>query len=129
MGAATQRAKTGYIRIRQRDCECSPSISWIGETLKAGAGYVYVMKGGTPPLFKIGSTFDLHKRLHQLRAMVPHGVELVHYVKVDSFKQLETRLHGLFQSRRVNGEWFDFSPHEDYQLRELVHEMHHGPFT
>jgi hypothetical protein len=63
-------------------------------------------------LIKIGMSDNPKKRFRSLRTMSPIKIELVKWIKLDRTKSfiLEQRLHKIFKSYRVHGEWFLPSP-------------------
>jgi hypothetical protein len=68
-------------------------------------GFIYVLGGG-PGVFKIGLTSSLTRRLKRLEIQLPFPVELIHTLPVDHMPAAELFFHTLFESKRLNGEWF-----------------------
>lgn len=64
--------------------------------------HLYFIRSG--PYVKIGRANNINMRLTQLRAMNPHGVELIHYV--ENAGHLEHSLHKRFKEFLYSGEWF-----------------------
>lgn len=70
---------------------------------------VYILRMGN--VFKIGKSNNIHRRLAELRGMLPFPAELIHHIAVeDDLSLAETALHQLFIHRRMNGEWFGLTP-------------------
>ena len=69
-------------------------------------GWVYLIEG-QEKCFKIGYTTNLKKRLwQQLSPRMPYPLKLIHSIKTDDCIELESRLHAIFDDKRLDGEWF-----------------------
>lgn len=73
-------------------------------------GEVYLFKSGR--YYKIGKTIDTVRRGTELRIQLPESLSLVHSIKTDDPSGVENYWHRRFESKRLNGEWFDLSPSE-----------------
>ena len=78
------------------------------KNIKNGMVYFIHMEDNLK-MFKIGYTTDLNKRLEALQIGNPHL--LCTYKTIDNVsRKLETRLHHLFQNKKIRGEWFAITP-------------------
>lgn len=75
-----------------------------GETI----GEVYLFKHGRH--YKIGKTSDAVRRGSELRVQLPERLNLVHSIKTDDPSGVEAYWHRRFESKRMNGEWFNLDP-------------------
>lgn len=84
-------------------------------------GHVYLMKAGER--YKIGISNNPQKRRDQLNSgQSPFHIEIIHTVQGEGYEGLERRLHDQFDSRRVRGEWFEFSPEEVAAVIESMND-------
>lgn len=70
-------------------------------------GEVYLFKSGR--YHKIGKTKDTVRRGSEIRIQLPEKVNLIHSIKTDDPSGIESYWHNRFESKRMNGEWFDLS--------------------
>lgn len=73
-------------------------------------GEVYLFKSGR--YYKIGKTNDTVRRGAELRIQLPEKMDLIHSIKTDDPSGVELYWHRRFESKRLNGEWFDLSSAE-----------------
>ncbi len=71
-------------------------------------GAVYLFKHGK--YYKIGKSNDTVRRGHELRIQLPENLDLIHEIKTDNPSGVETYWHKRFETKRMNGEWFDLNP-------------------
>ena len=71
-------------------------------------GEVYLFKSGH--YYKIGKTNDTVRRGSELRIQLPEKCTLIHSIKTDDPSGIEAYWHKRFETKRMNGEWFDLSP-------------------
>ncbi len=71
-------------------------------------GEVYLCKSGRH--YKIGRTNDTVRRGTELRILLPEKVDLIHSIKTDDPSGVEAYWHRRFESKRMQGEWFNLSP-------------------
>lgn len=70
-------------------------------------GEVYLFKSGR--YYKIGMTNDTVRRGSELRIQLPEKMDLIHSIKTDDPSGVEAYWHRRFDTKRLNGEWFDLS--------------------
>lgn len=80
-------------------------------------GYVYVIKSG--PNYKIGRTKNLLRRQRQFQTGNAENIEFLYYRQYNDCIAVEKKLHSIFSSYRVHGEWFVF----DNQSLELLKKI------
>ncbi|MBU6431225.1 MAG: GIY-YIG nuclease family protein [Patescibacteria group bacterium] len=68
-------------------------------------GEVYLFKSGR--YYKIGKTNDTVCRGNEIRIQLPEKMDLIHSIKTDDPSGVETYWHKRFESKRMQGEWFD----------------------
>lgn len=68
---------------------------------------VYLIGGPESHLAKIGRSGNITQRLGAIQRMCPIGLSVLW--NTEGGHKLETALHRVFHSRRVHGEWFDFT--------------------
>jgi T5orf172 domain len=83
-------------------------------------GYVYLVNAENTDLYKIGCTRrPIKTRLQELNhRQQPYPIKLIHWIKVDDERVVETRLHKQWAEFRQHNEWFVF---EDY--RTVINSM------
>ena len=70
-------------------------------------GAVYLFKHGK--YYKIGKSNDTVRRGHELRIQLPENLDLIHEIKTDDPSGIEAYWHKRFETKRMNGEWFDLN--------------------
>jgi hypothetical protein len=70
-------------------------------------GFVYGIK--SLDLIKVGVAKNIDNRINDMRALNPHGCELVFYRKVFAPYAFEKRMHELLAEKAVGREWFRVS--------------------
>lgn len=88
-----------------------PLLASIGETdnslpRSATIGFVYMIKHGARPEYKIGKTSNPVRREGELRLQLPEAVKPVHYIATDDPAGIEAYWHARFAEKRKEGEWF-----------------------
>jgi hypothetical protein len=69
-------------------------------------GFVYLMKHGSRPEYKIGKTNAMGRREYELAIQLPEKLRTIHVIKTDDPDGIEEYWHKRFASKRGNGEWF-----------------------
>ena len=86
------------------------------------SGFIYVCGTEGSMLCKIGmTTTSVESRMASLRCGNP-GIRLIAAFPTMDARNLESRLHRYFSSRRKSGEWFDFSGMDDSLVASVVHD-------
>lgn len=71
-------------------------------------GEVYLIKSGK--FYKIGRSGDTVRRGRELKIQLPQKMELIHSIKTDDPSGVEAYWHKRFDTKRMQGEWFDLKP-------------------
>jgi hypothetical protein len=72
-----------------------------------GLGEVYLFKSGR--YYKIGKTNDTVRRGNELRVQLAEVPNLIHSIRTDDPSGVEAYWHKRFETKRMNGEWFDLN--------------------
>lgn len=80
------------------------------DEIDGSVGEVYLFKSGR--YYKIGKTNNTVRRGSELRIQLPEKMDLIHSIKTDDPSGIEAYWHRRFESKRMNGEWFDLSTAE-----------------
>ncbi|MFA5084400.1 MAG: GIY-YIG nuclease family protein [Candidatus Paceibacterota bacterium] len=70
-------------------------------------GEVYLFKSGR--YYKLGKTNDTVRRGNEIRIQLPERTDLIHSIRTDDPSGVEAYWHKRFESKRMNGEWFDLN--------------------
>ena len=73
------------------------------------AGYVYLI--GTPTFgwYKIGKSSTPEVRVKDLGILLPFKLYIIGVWYAENHHLMETTLHEIYSSCRINGEWFEFT--------------------
>lgn len=85
-----------------------PSADTVSEKAR-GLGFVYLLKHGSRPEYKIGKTSNPLRREGEIRLQLPERLAPIHYIETDDPAGVEAYWHNRFASRRKEGEWFSLS--------------------
>lgn len=97
-----------FLVIRNREWEYVSVRSYAKRSRREHpAGYVYGIFNSKTQLTKIGRTIDPKQRLRQLRQEHGRQLEYKKLMKSKNAPKDESRLHKKYESRRIDGEWFD----------------------
>ena len=103
--------KDGYddvIRLCENVIEnSSKNESSDDSDIGLNVGAVYLFKHGK--YYKIGKTNDTVRRGNELKIQLPENLDLIHEIKTDDPSGIEAYWHKRFESKRMNGEWFDLN--------------------
>ena len=81
------------------------------------SGFVYVLQAG--PYYKIGRAKNVNNRVKQLATLPPFDVVIIHTIKTQDSYELELQLHGRFDNKHKNGEWFELDEEDVTWLKTL----------
>jgi Meiotically up-regulated gene 113 len=86
------------------------------------------MRHGCENVFKFGKTTNFEQRPKGLQTGNPEQLTYFDFIKTDDYRQGETFIHRLLDSRRVNGEFFSVTPDEAREAMQacrdfLEHEL------
>jgi hypothetical protein len=70
-------------------------------------GYVYLIKSGKH--HKIGHSNSAGRREYELAIQLPERATTVHTISTDDPLGIEAYWHRRFESKRLNGEWFNLN--------------------
>jgi Superinfection immunity protein/Meiotically up-regulated gene 113 len=89
-------------------------------------GWIYMLQAGN--CFKIGKATKLDRRIYQLKIQLPYKVELVHAIQTDDIDHAEQHWHMRFESKRMNGEWFELTANDVREFKQYeFHEIANRP--
>ncbi len=74
------------------------------------AGYVYLIRSQYG--FKIGKSVNIRSRIKLFSVKLPFPITVEHYAWFEDYTTAERNLHIEFHSKRLEGEWFDLTPHD-----------------
>ncbi|MFZ3031749.1 MAG: GIY-YIG nuclease family protein [Candidatus Moraniibacteriota bacterium] len=102
------KEKTGYDDIMKL-CQTvfKKSVTRHINDVGTSFGEVYLFKSGR--YYKIGKTNDTVRRGSELRIQLPEDLDLIHSIKTDDPSGIEAYWHKRFDSKRMNGEWFNLN--------------------
>ena len=85
-----------------------------------GAGFIYFVHADGTDRYKIGLTNNLDRRMKELNGkQSPFENRLQWSIEVSDMRSAEKDLHDRFNTRRVNGEWFQFSGGELDEVKSI----------
>jgi len=83
--------------------------------------YIYIIKRNWK--IKIGITKDINTRLKKYITEHPDPIEIIYTKKVFGYKELEKKLHKLFENKRIRGERFNLSENDINKAKEIVNKF------
>lgn len=80
------------------------------------SGYVYLI--GTPIFgwYKIGKSRTPEIRVKDLGVLLPFKLHIIGVWRAENHHLLESTLHEIYVGKRINGEWFEFSRKEAFEV-------------
>jgi hypothetical protein len=78
------------------------------------SGYVYLIGSPIFGWYKIGKSITPEIRIKDLGILLPFKIHIIGVWGAKNHHQLEQALHEIHKTRRINGEWFEFSKKEVY---------------
>ena len=85
--------------------------------LEQKSGYLYVVECNG--YYKIGHTTELENRMAELQVGNPHELKVICAKKLLEPRELETALHGLYERKKVRGEWYKLAKEDVKYLKNL----------
>jgi hypothetical protein len=82
------------------------------------ASFVYLILAENG-LIKIGKSNDVYGRLKSLDTSSPLKLSLLFYIETMNADELEDALHGIYDDKRIKGEWFSLSDEDVKEIMEL----------
>ena len=76
------------------------------------SGYVYLIGSPTFGWYKIGKSKTPEVRVKDLGILLPFKLHIIGVWAAENHHLMETALHEMYASCRINGEWFEFSKKE-----------------
>lgn len=86
--------------------------------IKPIVGYVYFIYSQYG--YKIGYTTNIKNRLNTFNVKLPFDVTLHSHIETTGYKDLESFLHSVLISKRLNGEWFDLTDDDFIDIDKLI---------
>jgi hypothetical protein len=85
-------------------------------------GYVYLI--GTPTFgwYKIGKSITPEIRIKDLGILLPFKLQVIGVWKAKNHHLMEKALHEMYSASRINGEWFEFTGKDAYQVFNNIPE-------
>ena len=81
-------------------------------------GFCYIIRSEYG--YKIGMSKSIHSRSKTFNVKLPFQWEFREVYALERYKDMEKMLHELFESKHINGEWFDLSE-KDIQLSDQLY--------
>ena len=88
-------------------------------------GKVYLINMINTDLYKIGYTRrDITKRINEIKTGNPQKIEVIHLFESKYHAKIETWMHNLHASKRMEGEWFELSYDDVMSFKENCQKGH-----
>ena len=107
---AREKGFSDVIAICEADIKEVSEENKVDEVQNLRIGEVYLFKHGK--YYKIGRTNDAVRRGTELRIQLPEELVLIHSIKTDDPSGVEYYWHRRFESKRMNGEWFNLDSND-----------------
>jgi Meiotically up-regulated gene 113 len=85
-------------------------------------GYVYLAKA-SDPIYKIGSSKTPFERVKKLTSPQGKKPSVVYVLETSDMGRLEQWFHDYFSEKRVFGEWFSLTNHDEESFKNLASTM------
>jgi hypothetical protein len=79
-------------------------------------GYVYFIGSPMFGWYKIGKSKTPEVRVKDLGILLPFKVHVIGVWKAENRHELERTLHEIHSSKRINGEWFEFTKQQAWEM-------------
>lgn len=104
---AQKNGHSDIVKICQPIIESFEAENEMNEDTNVAIGEVYLFKSGR--YYKIGKTNDTVRRGNEIRIQLPEKMDLIHSIRTDDPSGIETYWHKRFETKRMQGEWFDLN--------------------
>ena len=100
------------VRCRVESIKANPSHSlhsfFVAQAKanKVQLGSVYILKKRNTDIYKIGVSIHPWQRIKEIQRTCKRKIDPVFAAEVDRPYRLESELHSLFNTKRLNREWF-----------------------
>ena len=84
------------------------------------AGYVYLIGNSIFGWYKIGKSITPEVRIKDLGILLPFKIKVYSVWKAENHHLMESSLHKIHGSNRINGEWFEFTGEELGKLIDSI---------
>ncbi len=88
-------------------------------------GYVYLIQPLDVPVYKIGVSIDVEKRIARKEKEKDYKLEIICSVFVNDRYRTERILHNFFHRYRLAGEWFTLPPEVVENFAHIIKEASH----
>lgn len=88
--------------------------------------YIYIIQCGDTPMYKVGVTSGLSRRLENLQTGCPYQLQytfIVHCKSKHIAFSMETTLHCRLKPYHVRGEWFNLSTQWLYDTIDILRRV------
>jgi len=86
------------------------------------SGYVYLIGNPIFNWYKIGKSVTPEVRIKDIGILLPFKIKVMSVWKAENHHLMESTLHDIYQSKRINGEWFEFTGDDIGKIIESIPE-------
>lgn len=79
-------------------------------------GYVYLIGSPIFGWYKIGKSKTPEIRIKDLGILLPFKIHIIGVWRAKNHHLMESSLHEIYSNNRINGEWFEFTKKEAYDV-------------
>jgi len=109
-----------YIRRHQKPTvKCKPVVKVIPQP-RRDEGYIYIVHCKDSANYKIGKSTQPTYRVKSHQTSCPYELELEYHISVLNMTDVEHVVHGLYESKRVRGEWYELSEDDIEQIKAVL---------